>query len=122
MQKEKIKILYAVGVGLILSDIIPTPADALYFYLQRINKQKLEKGEITVSQYWVRDAISYYGLNPIWWTGVLATTYFVGKTYEQKRNILIGLIGAGAVFGVLAKNIKKDKEFYNKVIIKQNGK
>jgi uncharacterized membrane protein YkvI len=122
MKNEKIKLLYAVGIGLVISDIVPTPADALYFYLQRINKQKLEKGEITVSQYWTRDAISYYALNPIWWAGILAATYFVGKTYEQKRNILIGLIGAGAVFGVLAKNIQKDKEFYKTLTIKQNGK
>ena len=119
MNNEKIKILYAVGAGLIISDIVPTPADALYFYWQRVNKQKLEKGEITVAQYWERDAFNYYALNPIWWGLIVSATYFIGKTYEQKRNILIGLIGAGAVVGVLAKNIQKDKEFYNKITIKE---
>jgi hypothetical protein len=119
VQNDKIKLLYALGLGLLISDIVPTPADGLYFYLQRINKQRLEKGEITVKEYWVIDAISYYALNPIWWAGILASTYYFGKTYEQKRNILIGIVGAGAVFGVLSKNIKKDKEFYNTVTIKQ---
>jgi uncharacterized membrane protein YkvI len=106
------KLLYAVGVGLILSDIIPTPADALVFYRQRINKQALEKGEITPKQYWEREAFNYYALNPIWWLGVLGITHAFGNTYEQKRNILIGLVAGGVVLGVLAKNIKKDEEFY----------
>jgi len=114
---DKTKMLYAVGLGLILSDIIPTPADALYFYRQRVDKQELEQGKITPKQYWVRDAVGYYGYNALWWSAVLSATYYFGKDYTQKRNILIGLIAGGAVIGVLAKNIKKDEEFY-----KQNGK
>lgn len=111
---NKTKLLYAVGIGLVLSDIIPTPADGVVFYRQRINKQKLEKGEITPKQYWTRDAFNYYALNPIWWLAVLGVSHAVGKSYEQKRNILIGLIAGGVVVGVLAKNIKKDEEFYKK--------
>lgn len=117
MGDNRTKLLYAVGLGLIISDIIPTPADALYFYRQRINKQRLEKGIITPKQYWTKDAINYYALNPLWWTIILAASIELGKTYEQKRNILIGMIAGGAVVGVLYKNIKKDEEFYAK-----NGK
>lgn len=114
------KLLYAVGVGLILSDIIPTPADGLVFYRQGINKQALEKGEITPKQYWQREAFNYYALNPIWWLGVLSVTYAFGKSYEQKRNILLSLVAGGIVVGVLAKNIKKDEEFYKKEL--NNGR
>lgn len=106
------KTLYALGIGLILSDIIPTPADALYFYRQRINKQKLELKQISPKQYWTRDAFGYYAYNPLWWTLVLGATITLGKSYEQKRNILIGLIAGGAVIGVIAKNIKEDEKFY----------
>ena len=95
-----------------LSDLIPTPADAVYFYTQRINKQKLERGKISVKQYWTRDALSYYGYNAIWWSGVLLATHLIGKDYKHKRNLLIGLAGAGAVISVIAKNIKKDEQFY----------
>ena len=108
----KTDLLFAVGLGLILSDIIPTPADALYFYQQRINKKKLEEGQITPKQYWVRDALGYYGFNPIWWGLVLGATYQFGKTFEQKRNIFLGLVASGAVAGVIYKNIKKDNEYY----------
>ena len=118
MQAEKdIKLLYSVGIGLILSDIIPTPADAVYFNRERINKRKLEKGEITAKQYWTKDAINYYALNAFWWAGVLGVSVSFGKTFEQKRNMLIGLIAAGAVVGVLYRNVKKDEDFYSKNIL-----
>ena len=115
---QKTSLLYAVGLGLLLSDLVPTPADAYYFYKQRKNKEKLTKGEITPKQYWTRDAIGYYGLNALWWSAVLGSTILFGKDYKQKRNILIGLVAGGLVVGVISKNIKKDEEFYaNKSII-----
>jgi uncharacterized membrane protein YkvI len=117
LDSHKTKTLYAVGLGLLLSDIIPTPADAFYFYKQRENKQKLEESKITPKQYWTREAIGYYGLNALWWSSVLGVSYLAGKSYEQKRNIFISLVVGGAVFGVIYKNIKKDEQFYA-----QNGK
>lgn len=117
MDKDKTGLLVAFSVGLILSDLIPTPADALYFYLQRKNKDKLEAGEITPKQYWIRDAAGYYGLNPIWWVSITAASLTLGKSYTQKRNILIGLIAGGVVVGVLNKNIKADT-----VKLQENGK
>lgn len=107
---SKIKVLYGFGLGLILSDIIPTPADGLYFYRQRINKERLQNGEITPKQYWIKDAINYYALNPLWWGGVILATHYFGKDFKQKRNILIGLVAGGVVLGVISKNIKKDTE------------
>lgn len=109
---DKSKLLFAVGLGLVLSDIIPTPADGLYFHLQQKNKERLEKKEITPEQYWTRDALAYYCLNPIWWLTVLGTSYYIGKTYEQKRNIMLSLIAGGIVVAVINKNVKKDKQFY----------
>jgi len=109
---EKSHLLIAFGVGLIVSDILPTPADAIYFNYMRNNKQKLENGTITPKQYWTRDAMAYYGLNPLWWGSVLGASLLIGKDFTQKRNILLGLIAGGFVIGVLHKNIKKDEEMY----------
>ena len=109
---HKITVLYALGVGLLLSDLIPTPADAIYFNYQRNNKQKLEQALITPKQYWTRDAVGYYGFNAIWWTSVLGASFLIGKDFVQKRNLMIGLLAGGAVIGVLHANIQKDKKFY----------
>ena len=120
---ENTKMLLAVGVGLILSDIIPTPADGLYFKLQQSNKEKLSKGEITPKQYWTRDALAYYGLNPLWWSLVLGASLYLGKDFKQKKNIMIGLVAGGVVLGVLYKNVKKDEKFYAEhKLVNGNGK
>ena len=119
---ENTKLLLAVGVGLIISDIIPTPADGLYFKWQQSNKEKLNKGEITPKQYWTRDALAYYGLNPIWWSLVLGASLYMGKSYEQKKNIMLSLIAGGVVLGVLLKNVKKDEKFHSEYkFVSTNG-
>lgn len=102
-------LLYAGAVGLLLSDVIPTPADALYFRLQQKNKAKLQSGEITPTQYWTRDAIYYYGLNPLWWSIVLGALYFTKGDYTQKAKVGLGLLATGVVVGVIHRNIKKDE-------------
>lgn len=101
-------IVYAGALGLLLSDIIPTPADSLYFSIMQKQKHKLENKEITPKQYWTREAMAYYGLNPLWWSLVLGALYITKGDYTQKAKIGFGIIGAGAVLGVLNKNIKKD--------------
>ncbi len=38
--------LYSAGIGLVLSDIIPTPADAAYFWAEKKLRDKWKNGEI----------------------------------------------------------------------------
>ena len=107
-------ILYAGALGLILSDVIPTPADAIYFSLQQKNKAKLEAKELTPKQYWTRDAVMYYGLNPLWWSLVFGAVYFTKGDYNQKLKVGFGLLATGVVVAVLNKNIKKDEALIKK--------
>ena len=103
-------LVYAGALGLLVSDIIPTPADSIYFTLMQKEKRKLQNGEITPKQYWNREAALYYGLNPIWWSLVLGAIYLTGGSYNAKIKIGIAIISAGAVVNVLSKNIKKDEQ------------
>lgn len=102
-------VLYATLIGLVLSDIIPTPADAVYFRMMEKNKQKLNDKIITPKQYWTRDAVLYYGLNPIWWSLVLGAVVFTKGDLTNKLKLGIALIGSGAVIGVISKNIKEEE-------------
>lgn len=102
-------IVYAGAIGLLLSDVIPTPADGVYFWLMKKERDKFNNKEITAKQYWTREAIAYYGLNPIWWGIVLGALYYTKGDYTNKLKVGLGLISAGAVAGVLYKNIKEDE-------------
>ena len=103
-------VLYAGLIGLVLSDIIPTPADAIYFRMMEKNKQKLEENKITPREYWTQDAMLYYGLNPLWWTLVLVAVVNTKGGINNKLKLGIGLIGAGAVLGVISKNIREEEK------------
>ncbi len=102
-------VLYAGLIGLVVSDIIPTPADAVYFRLMEKNKQKLDSGQITPRQYWTRDAALYYGLNPLWWSLVLFAVVSTKGGLDNKIKLGVGLVGAGAVLGVISKNIREEE-------------
>jgi hypothetical protein len=107
-------VLYAGAIGLILSDIIPTPADAIYFRQMAKNKQKLNNKEITPKQYWNREALMYYGLNPIYWTLVLSAIYFTKGFYNNKLMVGFDILAAGSVIGVLNKNIREEEKLIKK--------
>ena len=95
-------------IGLVISDIIPTPADGIFFHLQQLNKTKLNNKEITPKQYWIRNTVAYYGLNPIWWSLFALVTFYSSQESNTRIKIALGLLAGGMVFAVISKNIKKD--------------
>jgi hypothetical protein len=101
--------LYVAGLSFIVADVVPTPADAAYFYLQRKDKEALEAGKMTNKQYWIRDAVYYYTLNPLWWGLVLGAMVFTKGSAAKKAKIGLALLGTGMVVGVLHKNIVSKK-------------
>lgn len=103
-------LIYAGLLGLLLSDIIPTPADALVFKYQSKLKDQLEAKEITPKQYWLRDAAAYYFLNPIWWLIVILLVTNIKGDAERKLKFSLGIIAAGLVVSVIYTNIKKDEK------------
>lgn len=121
MTDNKVKYLYVAGLAAMLADIMPTPADALYFIRQRHLKQKLENGEITPKQYWVKEATAYYSLNTLWWGAVLGITFGVKGGFKTKATVMGGLVAAGLVVYVIHKNIRKDEEYYKQHPLRNNG-
>jgi hypothetical protein len=93
-------------------NFIPDPTDALQFYLERKWRIQLEKKEITPKAFWEKRLESFYLIDSVWWLVVLGIVILFGKGIEQKAWIAGGIIGGGAVIGIIFSNIKKDTEFF----------
>lgn len=102
-------VLYAGALGLLISDILPTPADSLYFYFESKNKEKLNKGDITPKQYWTRDVANYYLLNPLWWSLVLGAMVLTKGDVSDKAKVGLTIVAGGALIGVIYRNIRRDE-------------
>lgn len=113
--RHGIGILYAGLIGLALADITPTPADALYFYNEQRKKEKFKKQEITQNQYWFGNGANYYGLNLLWWLTVIGVVSITKGGLKRKATVGVSIIAAGAVIGVIALNIKKERELQKRI-------
>lgn len=94
----------------VVADMIPHPMDAVYFNLQKKNRDRFISGEITPKQYWRRNVISYYGCDALWWGFLLAVAVSVGGKAKDKLVVVGTILGAGAVVGIIHHNIRKDEE------------
>ena len=103
-----IAVLVAAMSGAIIGDILPTPGDALYFWDQQRLKKKLEAGQITSKQFWIKNAAGYYLYNSVWWAAVLGVVVLTKGDFDRKLKIGLGLVGVGAVGSIIYTNIKKD--------------
>lgn len=101
-------ILYTAILAAAVTDVIPTVADALFFYDSDRLKKKLNEKQITPNQYWTKTALGYYLYNPFWWLAFGGLMIVVGGDYKHKLKIGVAVLGGGAVVTVLYKNIKKD--------------
>ncbi len=110
--------LYVALLGAILGDLIPTPADPLYFWYTRRLRIQMENKEITPGQYWAKETAAYYFFNSGWWLLVLIVAISIKGDLRRKATVVGGVLGAGAMIGVIYKNITKDTEYFkNKALV-----
>lgn len=103
-------VLYAGLIGLVVSDLIPTPADAVVFTIEKKLRDRWKRGEISPAEYWRKKTLSYYLINPVWWAFVAGVTVSMKGDATKKLKVAGALIGSGAVLSVIYKNIQKDKK------------
>jgi hypothetical protein len=116
-------VLYAGAVGLALSDMIPTPANALYFYTEKKLRDKWKAGEITPEKYWKKTAMAYYVGKPIWWILVLGVVFHVDGDLTKKAKIGLTMVGVGAIIGIIYKKYSQDiNEIKTEVLATQEPK
>lgn len=101
-------LLYTAVITAAITDAIPTPADAAYFYFEKKLRDDWKAGNISAKQYWTREAIYYYGLNPLWWMLLLGGVALMKGNFNHKAKLAVAVVGIGAVATVIYKNIKED--------------
>ena len=107
---NKHQLILAVGLTAIVTDMIPTPADYFVFKAEQKNRERFEKGQITASQLWRRNAAWYYLANPAYWAILTAIVFAAGKDIDKKISVGIGLVSIGAIAGIMTQNVRKDAE------------
>jgi hypothetical protein len=112
-------IIYTALIAAALANAVPTPFDAIYFNRQRVLKERLENGEISIKRYWYQDIGEYYLWTALWYGSLLAVVAAIGGSFKTNARVLLAFSGAGLVVGVLLKNIQKDKELLE--LKKQHG-
>lgn len=108
----KEQLIYAAIIGAAIGDALPTVADFVYFNKQQELKEKLNNGEIEPKEYWKKEALYYYGTNSAYWALIALILYNIKGDYHTKIKAALWIIGGSAVLGILAKNIRKDDEYY----------
>lgn len=96
------------GVSAILADVLPTPADYAYFKIEKSLRDKFKNSEITAKQYWTREMLAYYTLNPIWCALLMGITLSVKGDLKTKIAVGAGLVSIGAIVGLMSSDIRKE--------------
>lgn len=104
--------LYIAILAAAAGEIIPDPSDAVYFSLDRKWRVQLEKGEITPEQYWKYKTAAYFLIDFLWWMLIFVVAVSIKGDIRDKAIVVGGIVGGGALIGIVAENIRKDKEFF----------
>lgn len=107
-------LIYTALLSACLANFVPTPADAIFFWREQVDKDLLEKKEITPKQFWIRNTCGYYGYTAAYYALLFGTVYAIGGSYKTKARIILALLSGGLIVGVIAKNIQKDNKIQNK--------
>lgn len=95
-------LLYAALAGVVVSDVLPTPAMTIAHLRIKLLQQKSKDGQL--SQKELEQALSktYSYALPAWWIAVFATIHFHKGTFEQKARLAVFMVIGGAAIGMLS--------------------
>lgn len=100
--------IYIALIAFVLADTLPTPGDAVTLTWQRNLRDRWKAGDISAAQFWRSNVAAYYVPNILWWILVFLIIVNIPGSAHKKFYIAIGIIGAGAVIGVVYNLYKKD--------------
>lgn len=94
-------LVYSALIGLMLTDVVPNPGDALASMKEKSLRQKMEDGQITDTKYrsGTINAAALYA--PMWWAGSLLAV-FAYKGDALAKGKLAGLLILGGILTAVA--------------------
>jgi hypothetical protein len=100
-------VVYSALAGLLLTDAIPNPGDALAAMNEKSLREQMENGEITSTVYRKKtiNASSLYA--PLWWGSVLLATFARKGDGIAKAKFAGLLVLSGALLGIALGGTKK---------------
>jgi len=102
-------LIYTALIAACLSNIIPTPADYLFFRKTNELERAFDAGEISAEKAEIGVTLGYYGYTTLWYAVLFLGVYSFGGTYKNNARVLLGLLASGLVIGAVAKNIQADE-------------
>lgn len=88
-------LLYAAISGLMISEMVPTPATAIAYFVQ---KKATKKDPSQVRQ---KVATAYNFAAPAWWVLVFGAVHFYRGDFTDKAKLAAFLVGGGAAVGLI---------------------
>ena len=102
--------LYTLLVGMSLGNLLPSPSDSAYFFLQTNLRDKWKRGEISAEQYWKLNSLYYYFVPFTYWALLALIVINIKGSSEQKIKIAGALVGSGIAVGIILKLMQNDKK------------
>ena len=105
-------LLYAALSGVVISEVLPTPATAWAYYRMKVLQKQKQDGIITQKELEEGIAKGYAVALPAWWILVFAAVHFKQGSFQERGKLAIMLVGGGAIFGALFKQYIKNLPKY----------
>ena len=95
------------GTGAVVATLAPSPADILYFYVERWLDD--HRFELSPTKYWLYRAVNYYVTDSAWHAVLLAWILFSHRPVSEKAEIYFSMVAAGATVAVLFDFIRDEE-------------
>ena len=112
-------LIYTALLAAAVANMVPTPADSIYFRRINMLQHQFDNGEISAEKLEWHIAGEYYLWTAGWYALLFTGVYAMGGAYKTNAKILLAIVAGGLVVGAVQKNIEVDKKMREKILAKK---
>jgi hypothetical protein len=99
--------IYAALAGVVVSDLLPTPAMTIARARIKLLQFKQKDGQLSQEDIEKELSKTYAYVLPAWWIAVFSAVHFNKGGFYEKAKIAILMVGAGALVGMIGNKTLK---------------